>query len=95
VNSLKWRDVLCERDGVTPCFVRVLTIVGVLAYVALTGYAIVRGQTIGYSEWAVGFTTILVGGAGGARLKLQTENGEPDEDVGDNHSGADRDWRSQ
>lgn len=76
MSPLKWRDLFTERDGSTPCFVRVLTFIGVLGFVGLTAWAIVKGQTIGYTEWAVGFTTITAGGAGAARLKLETEGKE-------------------
>lgn len=71
--NLQWRGVVTERDGVTPCFVRLLTIAGVFGYAGLTALAIAKGQAVSYTEWAIGFTTIVAGGAGAARLKLQTE----------------------
>lgn len=79
MTPLKWRGVITERDGVTPCFVRILTVVGVLGYVGLTLWAIAKGQAVSYTEWAMGFTTIVAGGAGAARLKLETEGKEVDQ----------------
>lgn len=92
--ALKWQDLITERDGSTPCFVRLLTFLGVAGYIALTGWAIAHGQYPSYTEWGVGFATILGAGAGSARLKLETENAadDDDEDCDDNHSGADRSW---
>lgn len=91
MSDLKWRDLWTERDGDTPCFVRILTAIGVSSFIALTTFAVLHGQSFSYSDWAIGFATIVAGGAGAARLKLQTEN-EPDADEDDNHSGASRDW---
>lgn len=89
---MRWRELITERDG-APCFVRILTFIGVLGYVALTGWAIWRGESVSYTEWAVGFTTIVAGGAGAARLKLETEGQETDDPEGnDDHSGAQRSW---
>lgn len=75
--SLEWQGLWTERDGTTPCFVRILTVVGVMGYIGLTAIALTRGQSIGYTEWATGFTVIVAGGAGAARLKLQTEGAPP------------------
>lgn len=77
MNPLKWRDLWTERDGDTPCFVRILTVVGIIGYVGLTGWAVYKGQPISYTEWATGFTIIMAGGAGAARLKLETEDASP------------------
>lgn len=76
MSPLKWRDLWTERDGLTPCFVRIMTVVGVFGFLGLTAWAIVKGQTISYTEWATGFTVIVAGGAGAARLKLETEGKE-------------------
>lgn len=73
MTPLKWRDLITERDGDTPCFVRILTVVGVAGFIGLTVWAITKGQPVSYTEWATGFTVIVAGGAGAARLKLQTE----------------------
>ncbi|MDE2097028.1 MAG: hypothetical protein KGL39_07265 [Patescibacteria group bacterium] len=71
--GLQWQGLWTERDGSTPCFVRILTALGVLGYLGLTAWAIYKGQVVGYTEWATGFTVIVAGGAGAARLKLDTE----------------------
>jgi hypothetical protein len=76
---MNWRGLITERDDVTPCFVRILTVLGVLGFVCITVYAVIRGQQIAYSEWAIGFTTIVAGGAGAARMKLDTEGKECDQ----------------
>lgn len=73
MSPLKWRDLFTERDGSTPCFVRIMTVVGVFGFIGLTVVGLRHGQSISYTEWATGFTVIVAGGAGAARLKLDTE----------------------
>lgn len=63
-----------ERDGKTPCFVRTAVAVGQIAYFSLTGLAIHKGQPIDFVSWAAGYTALVVGGAGGALMKLKTED---------------------
>lgn len=63
-----------ERDGKTPCFVRSAIAVGQLAYFGLTALAIKKGQPIDFVMWSAGYTALIVGGAGGALLKLKTED---------------------
>lgn len=76
---MQWRGLITERDGTTPCFVRLTTFLGVFGFLALTGYAVFRGQPVSYTEWSIGFTTIVAGGAGAARMKLETEGRENDQ----------------
>lgn len=78
-RDMKWQGLITERDGDTPCFVRILTVLGVFGYVALTAWAVMKSQPISYTEWAIGFTTIVAGGAAGARMKLETEGKEDDQ----------------
>ena len=68
------RMMLMERDGTTLCFVRLATIVGQVAYFALTARAVAHGQVIDWVTWSAGYTALIVGGAGGALLKLKTED---------------------
>lgn len=63
-----------ERDGKTWCFVRTAVAVGQIAYFSLTGLAVHKGQQIDFMAWATGYTALIVGGAGGALLKLKTED---------------------
>lgn len=67
-------SMFLERDGKTPCFVRTAVVVGQIAYFSLTGLAIKHGQPIDFIGWATGYTALIVGGAGGALLKLKTED---------------------
>ena len=75
LRSLK--VMFMERDGTTPCFVRCAVAVGQIAYFSLTGLAIKHGQPIDFVAWASGYTALIVGGAGGALLKLKTEDPGP------------------
>lgn len=75
IHALK--KMFMERDGTTLCFVRTAVAVGQAAYFALTGLAIKHGQQIDFVSWATGYTALIVGGAGGALLKLQTEDPGP------------------
>jgi hypothetical protein len=63
-----------EKDGKTLCFVRLATLVGQIAYFILTGLAIKHGQQIDFTVWSAGYVALIVGGAGGALLKLKTED---------------------
>lgn len=71
--GLEWKGLWTERDGSTPCFVRILTVVGIGALFGLEALAIRKGQTIDPQAFALAFMTIVAGGAGAARLKLETE----------------------
>lgn len=63
-----------ERDNVTPCYVRILTFVGVFGYMGLTWYNITHGHPVDPMSWGAGFTALVLGGAGATRVKLETEN---------------------
>lgn len=63
-----------ERDGITPCFVRIFTALGAAGYFALTARAVFHGPPVSFTEWATGFTVIVAGGAGAVRLKLPAED---------------------
>jgi hypothetical protein len=71
--SLKWRDLVTERDGETPCFARLLTFISFAGYIGITVYNQMHGTPIDFVSWASGMTMITVGGAGAARVKLDTE----------------------
>lgn len=69
----KISGMFMERDNVTPCYVRVLTFIGVIGYIALTVFNITHGHPVDPMSWGAGFTALVLGGAGGARIKLDTE----------------------
>jgi hypothetical protein len=48
---------------------RVLWAIGLLAYLALTAFAVHRGQQIDWTNWALGFALLHSCGAGGAGIK--------------------------
>ena len=48
---------------------RVLWAIGSLAYLALTAFAVHRGQQIDWTNWALGFALLHSCGAGGAGIK--------------------------
>jgi len=70
----KLKAMFMERDGVTPCFVRIATVIGQSGYFGITAIALKHGQPIDFVMWAGGYTALVVGGAGGALLKLKTED---------------------
>jgi hypothetical protein len=70
---LKWKDLFTERDGQTPCFVRLLTFAGIAFLLVLTGREFARGGSVDLVQFATAFTMIVAGGAAGARVKLDTE----------------------
>lgn len=69
----KLTQMFMERDGITPCFVRIATVVGQAGYLGLTAAAIKHNAPIDFVAWAGGYTALIVGGAAGARFKLDTE----------------------
>lgn len=73
MSPLKWRDLFTERDGETPCFVRILTVVCLLALFGITALAVYHGKDIDPVQFATACTIIIAGGAGAARVKLDTE----------------------
>lgn len=71
--SLNWRDLITERDGQTPCFVRLLTFAAIVFLLVLVARMFERGEPVDLVQFATAFTMILAGGAGAARMKLDTE----------------------
>ena len=70
---MNFKQLIMERDGTTPCFVRLLTFASVLGFVGLTAWDVARGQAVDLVQWATGMTMLTAGGAGAARVKLDTE----------------------
>lgn len=70
---MKWGDFFAERDGQTPCFVRIYTAIGLTILLAIVVRNDLAGHSIDLVQFATAFTTILVGGGVGARVKLDTE----------------------
>lgn len=71
--GLEWKGLWTERDGQTPCFVRILTVVCLSALFGIEALAVYHGKDIDPQSFAIACMTIVAGGAGAARLKLETE----------------------
>lgn len=67
------KDITTGIDGKTYDNVRCYMLVGVLAYLALTGYHLWDDNAFDWIGFASGFGIILAGGSAGIGLKAQTE----------------------
>ena len=88
---MDWKQLIMERDGTTPCFVRILTFAAVVFLLVLTARMYEHGENIDLLQFASAFTMIIAGGAGSARVKLDTE-GEAVPQGSDPEAALDRDW---
>lgn len=70
---MDWKQLIVERDGATPCFARLLGVVGAVLLVGLCVLQISKGQPVDLTQFAIAWTALTVGTAGAARLKLNTE----------------------
>lgn len=73
MNPLQWRGLFTERDGNTPCFVRILTVVCLVGLFGVEALAIYHGKDVDPVQFATACMIIVAGGAGAARMKLETE----------------------
>lgn len=71
--GLEWRGLWTERDGQTPCFVRLYTALGLTVLLVIVVREALHGAAIDFVQFGTAFTTIMVGGGVGARVKLDTE----------------------
>ena len=72
-DLLKWRGLITERDGTTPCFARIHGMIGAVVLVGLVGLQVWKGQAVDLTQFVIAWTGLTVGTAGAARLKLDTE----------------------
>jgi hypothetical protein len=68
-----FRQLILERDGTTPCFARIGGTIGAVLVAGLAALQIAKGQTVDLVQFSLAWTTLTVGTAGAARLKLNTE----------------------
>lgn len=60
------QDIITESDGVSFCPLRLLLIIGAIAFIALTALSVLHGAIFSYQEYGTGYGTLL--GAGGAGI---------------------------
>jgi hypothetical protein len=78
------KDITTGIDGKTYDNVRVYMLIGVCAYLALTGYHLWDDNAFDWIGFASGFGIILAGGSAGLGLKAHTEpGGKKDVDAAD------------
>lgn len=67
------QDLVTGKDGVSYDVGRVLWIIGVLAFIALSVYGMYRGGAFDALNWGTGYGAILGGGGAGIGMKSKTE----------------------
>lgn len=68
-----FKDILTGIDGESFDVGRVLWIMGVVAFVVLSFYAMYRGGAFDPLNWGTGYGAILGGGGAGIGFKAKTE----------------------
>ncbi len=66
-------DLLTESDGISFCPARLLWIIGVLAFIALSFYAVFHGKEFDPQNWGLGYGGLLAGGGVGVAQKGKVE----------------------
>ena len=67
------KDCGTGADGETHDVGRWLWMIGVLSYIAFSGYSLFKGQPWHPQEFGLGFGGVLAGGGAGIGLKAKTE----------------------
>lgn len=73
---MDWKQIILERDGQSPCFVRIFGIAGALIVAGLAAFQIYKGAPVDLMQFSLAWSALTVGTAAGARIKLDTE-GKP------------------
>jgi hypothetical protein len=69
-------DLLTGKDNQTHDIGRYLWAAGVLVYLGLSIFAIIKGQPWNPTEYGIGLGAVLAGGGAGIALKVKTEPNE-------------------
>lgn len=91
---MDWKQLILERDGVTPCFARLLGVAGALLLVALAAFQIVKGAMIDLTQFSIGWSALTGTTAAAARIKLQTEDDPDPSSTALSAAAAARDWKT-
>jgi len=67
------KDILTIKNGKDYCMVKVLTVIGFIAYIALSAFDLYTGGNFNAAGWAMGAGSLIFGGAAGTRIKDTTE----------------------
>lgn len=67
------KDLVTCKDGESYDMGRVLLILGALAFIALSIYAVYRGGAFDPMNWGAGYGVLLGGGQAGIAMKSKTE----------------------
>lgn len=66
-------DLFTEDDGITYCFARVASGVGIISYIGNAGYMLYHVGSISLTDFATGFATILAGAGAVIAAKAVTQ----------------------
>jgi hypothetical protein len=67
------KDWLTGPDGVTYDPARGLWIVGMIAFLAFTGHGVYKGKEFDMVNFGIAFSSLLVAGGAGVKIKESTE----------------------
>lgn len=67
------KDMITQADGESFCAFRILAILGALAFVLLSYYAITKGSAFSPQDWGIGYGSLVGGSAGGVWAKSKAE----------------------
>jgi hypothetical protein len=73
VTSRLIKDISTGVDGVSYDVGRILLIVGAVAFIGLSIYAVIVSGTFDFMNYGVGYGAILGGGGAGIGMKAKTE----------------------
>ena len=68
-----FKDILTEADGTSYCPARLLLIVGSIAFIFLSFYAVYHGKEFDPQNWGLGYGGLLAGGGGWILMKGKVE----------------------
>lgn len=67
------KDCVTEKDGESYCPSRIMLMLGVLSFIALSCLAVYLGQKFSAMDWGTGFGSLLGGGGAGIWAKGKSE----------------------
>ncbi len=67
------KDILTTSNGEDFCHSKTIALVGFIGFLCFSGYDLWKGSKFDAMAWSGGVGTLIVAGAGGAKIKETTE----------------------
>lgn len=68
-----FRDIATNKDDSHFCHSKTLSLIAFIVLLGLSIYCVIRGDKFDMINWSGGVGAIILSGAGGARIKMDTE----------------------